>query len=120
MFNFLEKLRQKPAYIKKQVAFFIAFSVAGIIFVVWLSVIYPDFRQRQDQQEKISQLEPSPVSSFTQTISSGISGIKDQIGQLKSAVSSFTSDPLHYKAPAPETDMTASAVFTSVGTSTNQ
>ena len=120
MFNFLEKLRQKPPHIRKQIAFLVAFSIAGIIFVIWLSVIYPDFRQKQDQEEKISQLEPSPVSSFGQTLTSGISAIKEQFGQLKSAVSSFTTDQTHYSAPATDTNMTASTVFTSVGTSTNQ
>ena len=110
MFNLLEKLRQKPAHIKKQVAFLVSFSVAGVIFVVWLSVIYPDFRERQSKEQKISSVEPSPVSSFGQTLTAGISSIKEQFGQLKNAVSSFTADPAHYSASTTDKNMTATSI----------
>ena len=120
MFNLIEKLRQKPPRVKKQVAFLTSLSIAGIIFVVWLSVIYPDFRQRQEREQKVSSLEPSPVSTFGQTFQTGIGAIKDQFEKLKGAISSFSTDPAHYSATTSETNMTASAVFTSVGTSTNQ
>ena len=45
MFNALEKLRQKPESVKKQIAFAVALSFAGIIFLVWLTVVYPDLRK---------------------------------------------------------------------------
>ena len=41
MFPLIEKLRQKPSRTKKQIAFVVSFLLAGVIFVIWLSIIYP-------------------------------------------------------------------------------
>ena len=89
MFNFLEKLRAKPDRVKKQIAFLTAFFMVGVIFVVWLSVIYPNFRRAQDQEARVSSMEPSPLSTFTDSFVSGVSGIKEKIDEVKESVSSF-------------------------------
>ena len=107
MFNFLEKLRAKPERVKKQMAFLISFLIVGIIFVVWLSVIYPDFRQNQLTEQKVKNFEPNPASSFSATFSSGISAIKEQFNKIKESISSFSTKPAYYSAS------------TTVGTSTN-
>ena len=126
MFEIIEKLRQKSPRIKKQIAFLTSFSLAGIIFVIWLSVIYPDFRKTQANEQKASSLEPSPISTFGETLGTGISAIKEQFGKLKNGISSFTTDPAHYSATYPgasTTDTTMSAAtieslnFTSTTTS---
>ena len=47
MFDLIEKLRQKPNRTKKLIAFLGALLFVGIIFVIWLSVILPDFEHSQ-------------------------------------------------------------------------
>ena len=98
MFELIEKLRQKPDGAKKRIAFFGALSISGIIFVIWLSVIYPNWKLGQSQEEKVANLEPSPISTFASTISSGFSAIKDQFLQIKSVISLFSSNPAYYNA----------------------
>ena len=82
MFDFIEKLRAKPDRTKKQIAFAVSLFLAGIIFVIWLSVIYPDFSQKQAKQTEVSKQEPSPISNFSDTFSSGISAIGEQFNKI--------------------------------------
>ena len=96
MFDFLENLRQKPDGTKKRVAFFGAFLLAGIIFVVWLSVVYPSFSRDQIPEEVASSTNPSPLSAFSDTLSVGFSAIGDQLSKIKETVSSFTIAPAYY------------------------
>ncbi len=103
MFQLIEKLRGKPDRTKKQVAFLAALLVAGLIFVVWLTTIYPDFRQTQTQEDKVANLEPSPLGAFASQLSSGISAIKDKFSQIKSSVTSFTTEAIHYSATSTAT-----------------
>ena len=102
MFEILDKLRRKSDRTKKQIAFFTAFSLAGIIFVVWLSVIYPDFRQTTDKEKKVNNLEPSPISNFNNKFIDGFMGVKDQFSQIKEAISSFSTLPAYYTATTTE------------------
>jgi hypothetical protein len=39
MLNTIEKLREKPESYRMKIVFTIAASVAGVIFIVWLSVV---------------------------------------------------------------------------------
>ena len=98
MFEYIEKLRQKPARTKKQIAFLSALFVAGLIFVVWLSVIYPDFKQGQQKEDAVAKLEPSPLSTFGETISTGLSAIGEQFGKLKESVTTMIASPALYNA----------------------
>ena len=98
MFDLIEKLRQKPDGTKRRIAFLAAFFLSGFIFVIWLSVVYPDFRQQQSQENKVESLNPSPFSGFFETISGGFSGIGQQLNNIKEAVSSFSTNPAYYSA----------------------
>lgn len=89
MFNLLEKIRQKPESAKKRIAFLTAFFISGIIFVVWLSIIYPDARQGQIRNETVSKLEPSPVGTFVDTFKTGLGAIGEQIGKMKDLMGSL-------------------------------
>jgi hypothetical protein len=91
MFNFLEKLRAKPDKTKKQMAFLVALSVCGIIFVVWLTVILPDFRNTETKQAQATALTPGLISTFSDTFSSGIQSIGSTFSELKTTLSSVTS-----------------------------
>ena len=96
MFDFLENLRQKTEGTKKKIAFFGAFLLAGIIFVVWLSVVYPSFNHDQIPEEVASRTNPSPLSAFSDTLSVGFSAIGDLFSKIKETVSSFTTAPAYY------------------------
>lgn len=92
MFEFLEKLRQKPDGAKKQIAFLFSFFLVGIIFVVWLSIIYPDFRQDAEIEKTVPKLEPSPLETFKNTFKTGTSAIGEQISKLKGTITEITTD----------------------------
>ncbi|MBA3732838.1 hypothetical protein H0W91_00495 [Patescibacteria group bacterium] len=85
MLEILEKVRQKSPRQKKQIAFSFAFFISGLIFVIWLSVIYPDFRQKQIQTQNASSLEPSPLSTFGETLTGGFKAIKDTLSSIKNS-----------------------------------
>src|SRR3990167_1696184 len=98
MFKYIEKLREKPDRTKKQIDFLASFALAGIIFVIWFSVIYPDFKQRQSKETAASKLSPSPISTFGFSFASSIAAIGDQFNKMKELISSFSSDPIYYNA----------------------
>lgn len=104
MFDTIEKLREKPDRTKKQIAFLIAFFVAGVIFVFWLGSIYPDFINKQVQDSKVESLTPSPTSNFTETFSTAFSDMKDQFSKIQEAISSFSTSPAYYSATTTETE----------------
>ena len=96
MFKYIERLREKPDRIKKQIAFLSAFLFVGIIFVMWLSVIYPDFKQRQSRETEVSRLSPSPIKTFGVSFASSVTAISDQFNKMKELMSSFSSEPAYY------------------------
>lgn len=98
MFEYLEKLRQKPERVKKHIAFTIAFFLAGVVFVVWLTSVYPDFSQSQSREAQAESLTPSPLSTFEGQLSSGISAISEKFSEVKNSISSFSTGPLYYNA----------------------
>jgi len=82
MFNFIEKLRQKPDKTKKKVAFLSALFLCGIIFVVWLSVIFPGFREDQAKKQAVQKLE------------AGLSTMKDQYTELRNSIAEVATSSL--------------------------
>ena len=99
MFDFLEKIRSKSEKTKKIFAFSVSLFVAGLIFVIWISVIYPDFRNRETKSEKVAQLEPSPISTFGDTVATAFSAMGEQFGQMKNMVSELASTTTaHYSS----------------------
>lgn len=105
MFEYIEKLRQKPEKTKKQVAFLIALSFSGLIFVIWLSVIFPEWREGERKEAKVVKSEPTPLSGFMANLSAGIDGMKEQFSELKDTVTSL--------APMSTTSVAQSATTTS-------
>ncbi len=96
MFDFLEKLRQKPDHVKKQIAFLATFFLVGVIFVVWLSVVYPSFKEDQSRQEAVSNLEPSPLETFSETFKEGMFTMGENLKALKESITLLSSDPAFY------------------------
>ena len=119
MFELLDKIRSKSQRTKKQVAFLVSLSFVGIIFVIWLTAIYPNLKFTEDQQAKMAKLAPSPTSAFMDTITNGFSGIVKQISSVKDAIKNFTTVPEHYSSTSTPVDSTAS-VISSISTTTEQ
>jgi hypothetical protein len=93
MFQFLEKLRQKSDRGRKQIAFIIALFFTGLIFVVWLSIIYPSWYQVESKQGAASKLEPGPIDTLSQIISGGVSSIGSEINKAKDSYSQTSTNP---------------------------
>lgn len=98
MFQTIEKLRAKPDGSKKKIAFLLAFLFSGIIFVVWLTIIYPDFKNKNQKEAQIVNAGPSPISAFSDTLSSAFSSMGEQISNIKGAVSKLTNQEMYYSA----------------------
>ncbi len=96
MFELIERLRAKSESTKKKIAFLAAFSLAGIIFIIWLSVVYPDWKNNQSKEDSVSKLEPSPISAFEETLSNSFSAIGGEFNKLKASISSFSTSPEYY------------------------
>ncbi len=96
MFQTIEKLRGKPERTKKQIAFGGALLFAGIIFVIWLTVVYPSLKQEKNLGDKVNETKKSPVTSFKETFSAGVSGIGEQFKNIKEAISGFSVMPEYY------------------------
>lgn len=86
MFEYLEKLRQKPEKTKTLIAFSTSLFFAGTILVVWLTVVFPDIKQDKAVRDRIASTEPSPFSIFFGNISDGFSGIKNQFDSAKEKI----------------------------------
>lgn len=98
MFKTLEKIRQKPDSVKKQIAFFTALSFVGIIFGIWFSVVYPDLKQEKFQGDKVKNLEKSPTESLGETLGSGASSLGEEFNKIKDLFTSFSVSPTYYSA----------------------
>jgi hypothetical protein len=109
MFDLLEKIRQKPERTRKQIAFLISLSVSGLIFVVWLSVIYPSWRFSKEKEEKIVTSEPSPISTVASTFYSTVNALGEQFSNLKEAFSQIYSNPTYYVATTTDEGVSTSS-----------
>ena len=103
MFEYIEKLRQKSEKSKRWIAFLTSFSFAGLIFVVWLSVIYPDFRFQEKQRQTATVNEASPVGSFFSNMKEGFAGVKKQVDDIKGIVSGMSSSTYYVSNNATDT-----------------
>lgn len=96
MFEFLEKLRSKPEKTRKLVAFSTALSFVGIIFLVWISILYPDWKYQKDKEDKITSKEPSPINTMIDAVSKTLINVKDQVSLLGGITSDISSTTFHY------------------------
>lgn len=83
MLKIIEKLRNKSPNQKKRIAFIVAFCISGLIFVVWLSVIYPSFKEKKYREDNLARKESSPVSAFSDILSSTFITIGGEFDRLK-------------------------------------
>ena len=109
MFEYLEKLRQKPEGAKKRFAFLTAFTISGIIFVVWLSVIYPDLTEQKKRDDKVKNLESSPLSSFIENVSYGFGQIGKSFDGIKETIDMLKTQPEYYESSTSTASSTSKA-----------
>jgi len=108
MFEFIENLRQKPNSTKKKIAFLTSFSVSAIIFVVWISVIYPDMK---NENRVISTTSSStPIETFTGFMSDGFSQMKEKLSEVANVFSSLSSTTSMYYATSTTQETTSARV----------
>ncbi len=112
MFDLIENLRQKPDRVKKKIAFSISFSFCLVVFVVWLTVIYPDFKDKQKRKSASSISSSTPVDTLASVFTSSFSKINNQVKQAKQTIQEAlsSSTPFYYQATGTvsDTDFTKS------------
>lgn len=82
MFKYLDYLRKKPDIYKKTFAIMVSFFVVGVMFVVWLSVIYPDIKNIGQKKAKIKENNPTAISAFMANVFEGFGSIQESFGEL--------------------------------------
>ncbi len=82
MWNFLEKIRQKPDPQKKLIALISASVITLIIILIWLPTVFNE----KEKEEKIVEEVKDPVSEVTP-----ISNLSDQVGEIKGIWNEITS-----------------------------
>src|SRR5262245_6201177 len=95
MFESLDRLRQKPDGAKRKIAFFTSFSVVLVIFVVWLTVIYPDFMNK-NSGEVVEKKADAPVDNFASVFTESLNRLGEEIGKLKDLTSGLSSSTSSY------------------------
>ncbi len=96
MFRLIEKLRQKPDRVKKMIALGTAFVFSSSIFIVWLTVIYPDFRNSKEQVAAVSEISETPVNNITSALADGLLEISKSFGEIKEMIGSLSSTSTAY------------------------
>jgi ABC-type uncharacterized transport system substrate-binding protein len=98
MFKLIEDLRKKSNSTKKQIAFLVSFTFVGIIAVVWFTTLLPQIKPQKGQEATVSRQEPSPISTFSDSVVGSIFSITEQLNLIKSTFKNFTTDPAYYVA----------------------
>ena len=88
MFEYLEKLRSKPIRAKKRIAFFASLFLAIIILSVWITVIYPDFKEKNDKIDNAISSSTSPFAHFKEVFLDTFSEARDKIKDTKDSMKS--------------------------------
>jgi predicted PurR-regulated permease PerM len=92
VFQLIEKLRQKPDGAKKRIAFLVSFSFSVCIFVIWLTVVFPDFNFIEKQKQKAKVPETGAISIFIQNIKQSFGSIKEEAGMIKNLINNTVSN----------------------------
>ncbi|MFA7216760.1 MAG: hypothetical protein WC095_02155 [Candidatus Paceibacterota bacterium] len=95
MFNYLDNLRKKPDSYKKRFSILVSFLVVGLIFVVWLSVIYPDVRDMGKKKAEIRK-DPTPANAFLGNMWEGFRSLEESYGNLGKTVSDLSNNIENY------------------------
>jgi predicted PurR-regulated permease PerM len=106
MFNWLENMRNKSSGTQRLWAFGISLFIVGIIFVIWLAVIFPNFLHNQDMVAKNNQVQQyvTPSQNIWGTIGSLWSGVTSQYNNLQQSMKSINlNNTVQYQATSSAT-----------------
>ncbi len=119
-FDWLEKMRNKPIKSQRLIAFAVALSFTGLLFVTWLSVLLPGFFHSRDVAQKNEEKNDTfdtPKDTFVENITSAWHTLGEQFGALKTTVSDVNlSAAVQYSATSTASTTTLDAASTTTST----
>lgn len=90
MFEFLDRLRQKPLRYRKYAALSVAALVAGVILVVWFTTVYPTILADHDRDARVAATQPSPLGALSANLANGYKALTDQMNTMPTPFTSPT------------------------------
>lgn len=109
MLNKIEKLREKSPEAKKKIAFLGALFFSGLIFVVWLSIIYPNFKEEKGRKDKVNELHDSPFATFSDLVYSSYLSLKGEANDFKVGLTGNSPNVEYVKNEVVETESFATS-----------
>lgn len=89
MFELLEKLHKKPEGKRRIYATSISLGITLVIFIVWLSVIFPGSVKEEVSDNRDNRWKESiatPFEAFKKNTSQATAALKDQLNIIKEAI----------------------------------
>ena len=111
MRKIIEKLKQKPEHVRRQVLLVSSLAITGIIFGSWMFLFHSEFSKSDNKPSLASDLKPLSMlkDDFLKTfhtISDGIGGIKNGLNPSTAPADTNTTPPTNTGL---NTDSTADA-----------
>ncbi len=91
MFDFIKNLQEKPEHHRRAITLISSLFISLVIFVVWLSVIFPTSVQTEKKlAESESSRNAGLMDVFSRNVASVSSAFKDQLLSIKDITKLFT------------------------------
>ena len=91
MYDYIEKLKNRPESHRRRVAFGVSGTITAIVFIIWASVIFPQTNRaiiaKSNPQSEASQKEETPIK----TLSSGVAQVYNA---MKASFGSYEGDSI--------------------------
>jgi cytoskeletal protein RodZ len=87
MLKFIEKLREKPRHVKKRFAMLFSLSFAGVIFLMWFFVVYPNFIDESERESKALESDLSPMSAISDMFYATFLSFKSDASTFSNSIS---------------------------------
>lgn len=98
MFEYIERLRRKSDKEKRRIAFFTATLFSLVIFIVWMTVVLPNFKKSNNKIDNVASVSASPTEGFMDAVSNFIGQVKNGIEGLNFEIKSVSTSTQYYKA----------------------
>lgn len=90
MFDYIQRLQQRPDHHKQAIAFGVALSVTGLISVAWISTFFVSFGESKvivtkDDVEAVKSVTTKSVSPFS-SVKESMAGVTESIKQLRGLI----------------------------------
>lgn len=84
MWNFIQKLREKPEHTRRQIGFLTSVVLTAIIFLVWLSINISSPSNEYSLGE--GEVKVSPFASVKDAFSITSASIKESLSEAKASI----------------------------------